>query len=124
MRSILIFLFLILLLIPVLSAEEVILAEIFNPSSIKVDDQKIYIVQDVNTFIYSVKDFKLINKFGKAGEGPREFIKSPAPWIPSITLYLNAENCSQDNIKYPWLEFSIIPGMPIQEKTGNQYDTD
>jgi len=91
MRSILVLVFLILLIIPVFSAEEVTLTEIFNPSSIKVDDQKIYIAQDVNIFIYSFKDFKLIKKFGKAGEGPREFIKSPAPWIPSITLYLNAD---------------------------------
>lgn len=93
MRSILILLFLILfmLIIPVLSAEEVTLEEIYNPSSIKVDDQNIYIVQDVNIFVYSVKNFKLIKKFGKAGEGPGEFKKSPAPWIPSITLYVNKD---------------------------------
>ena len=87
MRSILILVFLILLITPVLFAEEVTLLEIFNPSSIKVDDQNIYIAQGENIFIYSAKDFKLIKKFGRLGEGPQEFKKPIAPWLPIITLY-------------------------------------
>ncbi len=87
MRSILILLFLVCLITPVLFAGEVTLEEIFNPSSIKVGDQYIYIVQEANIFIYSAKDFKLFKKFGRVGEGPQEFKKPIAPWLPIITIY-------------------------------------
>ncbi len=83
-----VFFFIIVLLIySGLFSESVVLNDIFNPSSIKIEKDKIFIVQDTDVFIYSAKDFKLIKKFGKKGSGPKEFQKSPAPWIPSLTLY-------------------------------------
>jgi hypothetical protein len=35
---------------------------------------RIYISEDTSIFIYSLKDYKLINKFGKKGEGPGEIL--------------------------------------------------
>jgi hypothetical protein len=80
------------LMIPICFAEGTVLPEIFNPLAIKVDGDHIYITQGVEVFIYSKKELKLITKFGKAGEGPREFKKSPLPWIPSVNIYLKDDN--------------------------------
>jgi hypothetical protein len=80
------------LIVPVCFAEGTVVPEIFNPMSIKVDENQIYITQGVEIFIYSKKDIKLLTKFGKEGEGPREFKKSPLPWIPSVSVYLSDNN--------------------------------
>lgn len=44
-----------------------------KPFRIRVDDQRIYIGEGPEIFIYSRDEFKLLHKFGKAGEGPQEF---------------------------------------------------
>jgi len=49
------------------------LPDLVNPRKIAVDDNQLYIAEKIPVFIYSLKDFKLIKKFGKEGEGPREF---------------------------------------------------
>jgi len=45
-----------------------------DPGSFYIDNNRIYIVEKVTVYIYSLKDLKLITKFGKAGEGPKEFM--------------------------------------------------
>lgn len=49
------------------------LPDLVNPRKIAVDDNRLYIAEKIPVYIYSLKDFKLIKKFGKEGEGPREF---------------------------------------------------
>jgi hypothetical protein len=46
---------------------------ISRPAMFLVKNNKIYILDQATVFIYSLKDGKLIKKFGKAGEGPQEF---------------------------------------------------
>ncbi len=53
------------------------LPELLKPTSLAVDDNQFYIVEGAEVSIYSLEDFKLKSKFGKAGEGPQEFIISP-----------------------------------------------
>ncbi|MCP5054640.1 MAG: hypothetical protein GY940_46175 [bacterium] len=43
---------------------------------VSIDKDRMYLVEDVTIYIYSLEDFKLIKKFGKRGEGPREFMSS------------------------------------------------
>ena len=50
-----------------------VLEEISRPASIAVDNTQLYVVEGTTIFIYSLKNYKLIKKFGKAGEGPMEF---------------------------------------------------
>lgn len=83
--------FLIILIVPVCSTGDVIIPDIYKPDSITVNENYIYITQDIEIFIYSKKDMKLIKKFGQAGEGPREFKKSPTPFFPSISIYLTSD---------------------------------
>ena len=49
------------------------LTDLSNPLIMQVDENQLYISDKENVFIYSLKDFKLRKKFGRAGEGPREF---------------------------------------------------
>lgn len=102
------------------SQKEVPLPDIMNPNSIVIDNQQIYIVQEVNVFIYSLKDFSLINKFGKAGEGPREFKKVPQPWIPSISLYLAGDKLMINSVG----KITFFPGKVILSKRNRFPDSE
>ena len=51
--------------------------DLMKPQLILLDKTQMYITEDTSIFIYSLKDFKLIKKFGKRGEGPQEFIVNP-----------------------------------------------
>ena len=50
-----------------------VLEEIGRPDMLDVDGDRLYITEGASIYIYSIKDLSLIKKFGKAGEGPREF---------------------------------------------------
>jgi hypothetical protein len=47
--------------------------QINKVDNFSVDSSQIYISEGISVFIYSQKDFKLVKKFGKKGEGPEEF---------------------------------------------------
>lgn len=49
------------------------LTEINKPGNIVVDGGQILITEFPVVYVYSQKDFSFITKFGKSGEGPREF---------------------------------------------------
>lgn len=61
-----------------LAAQVVPLPGLINPDSITVDNHHIYITDRETIYIFSVVDFKLKTKFGKEGEGPKEFKINPA----------------------------------------------
>ena len=47
--------------------------DLLKPTGLVIDEDNLYITEDITVYIFSMKDFKLIKKFGKKGEGPREF---------------------------------------------------
>jgi len=51
------------------------LPDLMKPTTIVIEDDKIYISQKTTVFIFSLVDFQLIKKFGKTGEGPQEFLR-------------------------------------------------
>lgn len=53
---------------------------VFNPTQLHVTGDRMYIVDGVTILIYSLKDFQLIKKIGKEGEGPGEF-KDAIYWV-------------------------------------------
>lgn len=64
-------------------AEKVaVLPELMKPKIMAVDDTQLYVTQEAAVFIYSLKDYQLVKKFGKAGEGPQEF--HVLPQVPLI----------------------------------------
>jgi len=76
-KGIMILTILLLAAIPVLSARIVPLPQHLKPFRIRVDRDQVFITEGPEIFIYSAKDFSLQAKFGKAGEGPREFKLAP-----------------------------------------------
>lgn len=50
---------------------------LMRPDAIAIGNDRFYATEGVSIFIYSMKDFSLLKKFGKQGEGPREFKASP-----------------------------------------------
>lgn len=72
-KSIIVFIILFLAAMPVLSARVVPMPQHLKPFRIRVDHEQVFITEGPEIFIYSLKDFALQAKFGKAGEGPEEF---------------------------------------------------
>lgn len=72
-------------------AEKVgVFKEILKVDGFAVDDQQYYLTQDTTVFIYSKKDLKFIKKFGKAGEGPEEFLRYAYVFPQSDHLLINS----------------------------------
>jgi hypothetical protein len=71
-----IFVFLTILLAATLWAEKVaVFDDIIKPDSFYLTENQIFIVEFPHIYVYSLKDFTLIKKFGQRGEGPGEFIR-------------------------------------------------
>jgi hypothetical protein len=67
------------------------LPEIMHPFSICVDSDRLYISEGVTVFIYSLKDFRLVKKFGKEGEGPGEVLLNRRGANTDIALFLEKD---------------------------------
>jgi hypothetical protein len=48
--------------------------DVVRPTMMTIDQDKLFIVDGYSILVYSMKDFKLLNKFGNSGEGPQEFL--------------------------------------------------
>ncbi len=76
MKKLGILLIIVVLLVSYLEGKDtkvVPLSELMKPSMMLVDGDRLFVTELTSIYIYSRKDFKLIKKFGKSGEGPREF---------------------------------------------------
>jgi hypothetical protein len=64
------------------------LSELLRPVDIVLDNHQLYITDDMSVFIYSLQDFRLKKKFGRAGEGPREFknFVHVIPWAEQLIV--------------------------------------
>lgn len=60
-----------------IQARVVALEGIVKPDMIVAQDNKLYVLERTSILIYSAKDFQFIKKFGREGEGPREFMARP-----------------------------------------------
>jgi hypothetical protein len=66
-------------------AEKVaVLPELMKPKVMAVDDTQLYVTEEASVYIYSLEDFKLVKKFGRAGQGPQEF-----HIIPEVPLIID-----------------------------------
>ena len=92
------------------------LEEITQPSMFLVNYNKIYILENASIYIYSLKDFKLIKKFGQAGEGPREFkYRKDTPMPMSISFHENQLLVNSPNkITYFDLEGNYIRELNVK----------
>ncbi|MCP4214163.1 MAG: hypothetical protein GY765_05880 [bacterium] len=66
-------------------------SEVLKPQQIKLDKENIYIVEGTTIHIYSRKDVKYKKKFGKSGEGPREFMRQALLQPVKDQLVINSQ---------------------------------
>jgi len=60
------------------------------PNALAVDDDYFYITENSTIYVYAMKDFKPVKKFGKKGEGPREFKGTPILTVCADQLLVNS----------------------------------
>lgn len=68
------------------------LPELLKPDSITLDRDQIYIGERTSIYIYDLKNFKLKKKFGKEGEGPREFRLDTMRGVEQLIIDVRTEN--------------------------------
>ncbi len=64
------------------AARTVPMPRLVNPEVIEIDDNQLYIVEGTSIYIYDLNTLKFKKKFGRRGEGPREFIVNPESGRP------------------------------------------
>jgi hypothetical protein len=62
---------------PAADTKVIPMPDLLKPEGLTLDDTQMYITEGTNIYIYSLEDFKLVKKFGKKGEGPKEFMINP-----------------------------------------------
>lgn len=77
MKKNIIFVFILLAFGLIIKAEVIPFPDLMRPHAICVDENRVYISDMRTILIYSIKDFTLLAKFGKKGEGPGEFMGWP-----------------------------------------------
>jgi hypothetical protein len=99
-----------------------VLAELTNPAMIEIDGDKLYVLDDVEVYVYSLKDYSFLRKFGQKGEGPGELL--PPPDLP-ITMQVRKEYVLLNSLnkmiyfsktgkmikekRIPFIVFQIVP---------------
>jgi len=74
--------------------------DLMKPEALFFDKTQMYVTEGTSIFIYSLKDLKLIKKFGKRGEGPQEFIVNPQ--LP-LLLHVQTEDIIAQSVgKLSW----------------------
>lgn len=66
--------------------------ELTNPDTIVVDDQSIFISEGTAIFIFDREHLKLKKKFGKTGEGPREFMLNVMQGVERLQMNIRDDN--------------------------------
>jgi hypothetical protein len=80
MKKIIIVVMCILFTVSLVQGEKLgVLGEVLKPDSIEISGDRLYVVEGATFLVYSLEDLKLIDKFGREGEGPGELKTMPFP---------------------------------------------
>jgi hypothetical protein len=79
MKKIIVVLFLVLSIFSVAihGKKVAVLPELMKPVTLAVDDTQLYVTEGASIYIYSLKEYNLLKKFGREGQGPQEFQVHP-----------------------------------------------
>ncbi len=81
------FVLLLFLMVFLVNGEKLgVLTDILRPQSLEVEGGRLYVIDMASVYIYSVKDLKLIRKFGQRGDGPGE-LRGGSNVSYSISVY-------------------------------------
>ena len=101
---------------------KVLLTELVNPDSIKLDEENIYITDNATIHIYSKKDLKLKHQFGKIGEGPGEFLGNAKTTRAPLDIYLTSKSIvvySYNKVSYFDKKGVFIKELRTQDRSTN-----
>jgi len=124
-KIILILAVLLLLFTDLVSASnKAVLPEVIKPAAIAVEGNHVFITEGTSIHIYSLNPFKYIKKFGKEGEGPGEFLRTPylIPFPdhlfiinPAKLMFFSKDGVFQREIKLPFHYFyQNYPLLPVK----------
>lgn len=88
-------LFLLICSAPFFAEKAAVFPDLRRPQHLIVDKDRLFIPDYPEIHIYSLKDFNLIKKFGKEGQGPGEFAVSPRRFkinVQPAYLFVNCDN--------------------------------
>lgn len=123
MRRIILILLLILLMTALLRGEKIgVLTDVLKPEAMEVAGDRLYVVEGATFFVYSLKDLRLVTKFGQKGEGPGELKVFPglANSIKALPGKLCVEGMTKviffsenakllKEVKKNWMVFKTVP---------------
>ncbi len=84
-----------------------------RPAILIVKSNNIFVLEDTTVLIYALKDFKLIKKFGKKGEGPGEFVYNANNGRP-MSMSLNKNNILVNS--FGRMSYFDVNGKYLREK--------
>lgn len=105
------------------SGRTVILPDLDKPGVFKVDESQIYITEAPRIYIYSKKDFTLLKKFGKSGDGPDEFAPT---FTGRIRIYMDVQSdnvvvTSEERVSFFSKNGEFIESMAAPPQSDNFY---
>jgi hypothetical protein len=115
-----------LFILPAYSTKIAVLKELTKPETLCLDESQYYITEGVSVWIYSLRDHKLVGKFGKAGEGPREFKATPGGYglrvfpLPDQLLVNSFDKLSFFNKKGEFSREMKVP-MGVYQPRGEKF---
>ncbi len=101
---------------------KVLLKDLINPDSIKLDEKNIYITDNATIHIYSIDDLKLKSQFGKIGEGPGEFLGNARTTRAPLDISLTKDYIivySYNKVSYFDKAGSFIKELRPQDRSTN-----
>jgi hypothetical protein len=79
----------------VFSKKLAVLPQLTAPNTIEIYGDELYVLEDAEVYVYSLKDYRLLRRFGKKGEGPGQLTpNTEVPLAMSIVngiVYLNSQ---------------------------------
>ena len=117
MKKILIFIILLLPVTLIQAEKAATLDGLLRPDMITIGNDRICITEGASVLVYSLKDYRLLKKFGKPGEGPQEFKIVPfGP--PLVAVPYNDKIYVSSNAK---LSVFTLDGVFIKEAKTKPY---
>jgi len=89
----------------------IVLRELFKPEQIAVHGDDLFVLEGASVYVYSLKDFQLISRFGRTGDGPGEL-------NPHMRYKLQLQFLSEGLLVHSWSKMVIFGrrGQYIGEK--------
>ena len=112
---------------PLSGKKVAVLEEVSRPDMMAMGDGRLYIQERANIYVFDLKDYKLITRFGKEGEGPKEF-KIPTMGAPLLIFPLNGKLYISSHAKVSvfdksgkYITESRVPPFQVYRPYGDGY---